>query len=270
MAVVITLTNGKHGARSRHQPSAETDFLQDPYVDGAEAASNFRDRIQAFVRLAESNVPADHSVSQVLSKFSLQKRRMYDMLSVFCVIGCCQKVSIDLIRWIGLSKIPLALMKLQRDAGADSPDSTLDAIISSHTQVSIQPLTVGFLLCFLALRVQTLDIKQISDYLSRENGRHKSTLCKLYQIAHILEAARVITRTKIPGQLTVVDQYFAPVDIQVTERFQQGKNLYGINFILNQIGPAERQILLKRREDFFTRFEKSEAEQSAKKSDLHE
>jgi hypothetical protein len=270
MAATITLTNGEHSTRSRRQSVAETGSLGDPYVDGPETVESFRSSIQAFVRLAESNVPADYLVSQVLNDFHFQRRRMYDVVSVFCAIGCCQKVSVDLIRWIGMLKVPLALMKLQRDAGADSPDSTLDAIIGSHTTVSISRLTGTFLLCFLALRMRRLDIKQISRYLSRKAGRYKSILCKLYQIAHILEAARVITRSEIPGQLTIDDKYFAPVDINVVDKFHEGKNPYGIDSILNHIGPAEKQILLKRRTDFCTEFEKSEAEQSAKKSDLHE
>jgi hypothetical protein len=43
----------------------------------------------------------------------------------------------------------------------------------------------------------TLDIRQISRYLARQTGRRKSTLCKLYQIAHILEAAAVVIRSDV-------------------------------------------------------------------------
>jgi hypothetical protein len=112
-----------------------------------------------------------------------------------------------------LAHIPFTFMTLQQNARADSSDIALDAIIVSSTTVSISTLTVGFVLCFLVLRLRTLDIKQITRYLSHKTGKQKSTLCKLYQIAHILEAAGVITRSEVAGEIVIVEKFFAPVGL---------------------------------------------------------
>jgi hypothetical protein len=104
---------------------------------------------------------------------------MDDVTSVFMVLGSCEKISVDSIRWIGLSKIPPALRQLQLEVEVDSPSVSLDDIIGSTALVSIADLTRRFLLCFLALRMQTMDIRKISRYLSRQTERRKSTLCKL-------------------------------------------------------------------------------------------
>jgi hypothetical protein len=217
---------------------------------------SFRASIQAFIKVAESNVPAEYSVPRLLSDFGFQKRRMYDVVGVLGSIGCCQKSSADSISWSGLSKIPLALLQMQRDAGADNPAVSLDQILGLQQSVSISRLTIGFFLCFLALREQTLDIKRISLYLSRRSGRNKSTLCKLYQIAHILEAAGVLARTPVPGQLTIVDMFFSPIELMSPQGDTDARNPYAIDSILNRNDLRENLIIQKRRNDFQVEFDR--------------
>jgi hypothetical protein len=174
---------------------------------------------------------------------------MYDVTNVFAVVGCCEKTSGDLLRWIGLSQIPFRLRQLQLDVGADTAQATLDDIIGSSDMVSISALTMRFLLCFLVLRLKTMDIRQISRYLARRTGRRKSTLCKLYQVAHILEAAAICGRTETPGMVSLVDQFFAPVEI--TDLPQGPGNPYAIDALLNHPRPPDDTVIAKRRADFF-------------------
>jgi hypothetical protein len=226
----------------------------------SQVSETFRSSIQAFVKHAEANVPGEHSISCLLATFHLQKRRMYDVTSVFTIVGSCEKISVDLVRWIGLSKIPFALRKMQFQAGADSPDLSLDTIISSCDLVSISTLTVGFLLCFLALRMATLDIRKISRYLSRKTGRRKSTLCKLYQIAHILEAGGVLSRSDSPGQVTIANSFFVPVDISFPTGTHLQVNPFRIDGILNHDSPTQERVILARRQEFFTELSKGSTE----------
>jgi hypothetical protein len=221
---------------------------------------SFRSAIQEFVVYAESNAPAEYSISLMLAKFHVQKRRMYDVTSVFAVIGCCEKTSVDSVRWVGLSKIPFALRKLQRDARAESGDATLDAIIGSCEKVSIVSLTKRFVLCFLALRLAAMDIRQISRYLARKTGRRKSTLCKLYQIAHILEAAAVVIRSDVPGLITIADRFFVPVDIVPVSQPAIGKSPYAIDSLLNHEIPDMEAVTARRRKEFYAEIAKKPVE----------
>jgi hypothetical protein len=209
---------------------------------------SFADSIRAFVHFAESSGPADYSISWIQTSFHFQRRRWYDVMCVFGAIGCCQKLSTDSVRWEGLAHIPFTFMTLQRNARADSSDIALDALIVSSTTVSISTLTVGFVLCFLALRMRTLDIKQVSRYLSHQTGRQKSRLCKLYQIAHILEAAGVITRSEVAGEIVIVEKFFAPVDLT-----DPAKSPFAIESLLNRARPGEEQTLQTRRNGFWAK-----------------
>jgi hypothetical protein len=217
--------------------------------DGGESTlETFRNRIRGFVRLAESSPPSEYAINRILCEFGFQKRRLYDVTSVLAAIGCCRKVSVDSIFWAGLVKVPPALIKLQRDSGADAPLHELDHVIRSQATVSIARLTVSFMLCFLVLREPTLDIKVVSRYLSRKTGRNKSTLCKLYQIAHILEASGVLTRCVIPGQLRIVDRFFVPIGIRTINPKQT--NPFAIDALLNRVQPSDDAVIQKRRTEF--------------------
>jgi hypothetical protein len=217
----------------------------------APAIDTFRTSIQAFVGDAEAHLGSEYPMSHLLARFGFQKRRFYDVVCVLSAIGCCEKRSIDAVFWFGQSRIPTALHKLQMDAGAHLAASTLDSIIGSSDTVSISPLTNQLMLCFLVLQMATLDIRHISRYLSRHTRRYKSTLCKLYQITHILEAAGIIDRSEIPGQLTMTPRYFVPIDVESGRGAPIGSCAYSIDALLNHSHSMIRDAIQARRGDFF-------------------
>jgi hypothetical protein len=213
---------------------------------------NVWDSIRLFLQSAESSLPASYPIPRLLADFGFQKRRLYDVLSVLAAVGCCQKVSSDSVVWLGLSNVPRTFQTIQIECSADSPIATLDQVVESQTSVSISKLTVGFVLCFLAMRQQTLNIKHISRYLSRRTGRNKSTLCKLYQIAHILEAAGIVAKGTSPGQLLITPKFFCLVDLRLPE----GPNRFAIGAILNKKDPGEEAIIQRRRNEFQAEFQR--------------
>jgi hypothetical protein len=183
--------------------------------------------------------------------FGFQRRRLYDVLCVLSVVGCCEKRLLDSVLWFGLSRIPIVFAKLQTDVGAHLPTSTLDSIIGSNDTVRISPLTTQLILCFLALRMNTLDIRHIGRYLSRQTLRHKSTLCKLYQITHILEAAGIVHRSAFPSRLTMVPAFFTPVDIGLDRAPEASVAGYSIHSLLNHPPLTLENVLQTRRDEFF-------------------
>jgi hypothetical protein len=115
------------------------------------------------------------------------------------------------------------------------------------------------LFCFLALHIRTLRIQQISRYLSRKTGRHKLTLCKLYQIAHILEASGIVVLSDAPGNLSIVDHYWAPLELKVPDEGPKLLNPFRIQAVLNRSRPGEERIRLQRRMEFAMGDARSEA-----------
>jgi hypothetical protein len=222
-----------------------------PETQRPDFPTTFAASIRAFIADVEYHSASEYVVSHFIPKFGFQKRRLYDLLCVLCALGCCEKRAVDGLQWYGRARIPSVLLKLQLDAGANSASSSLDFIIGSQHTVSITPLTVQFVLCFLALGMDTLDIRHISRYLARQSRRHKSTLCKLYQIAHILEASGIVSRTDVPGQLTIGRAFFVPVHIDCGGGDPRSASAYSIDALLNHPQPMGAMVFEVRRNDFF-------------------
>jgi hypothetical protein len=208
-----------------------------PETQRPDFPATFAASIRAFIADVESHSASECVVSHFIPKFGFQKRRLYDLLCVLCTLGCREKRSVDGLQWYGRARIASVLRKLQLDAGANSASSSLDFIIGSQHTVSISPLTVQFVLCFLALAMDTLDIRDISRYLARQSRRHKSTLCKLYQIAHILDASGIVSRTEVPRQLTIGPAFFVPVKIDCGCGDSRAAAAYSIEALLNHPRP---------------------------------
>jgi hypothetical protein len=66
----------------------------------------------------------------------------------------------------------------------------------------------------------------------------------LYQIAHILESARVFQRSHVPGQLEFVRRFFAPVDLE------RERDPFAIMSILNYSHSLDDIVFQKRMADF--------------------
>jgi hypothetical protein len=131
----------------------------------------------------------------------------------------------------------------------------LNQIVRSQSKISISRLIIGFLLCFLALRQASLDIKQISRYLCRKTGHHKST--KLYQIAPILETAGAMQLSVVPRQLTIIKLFFTPIDFKNFRDQSITCSPSAIHVILDHFDPLEDQLLEKSKRDFLAEFKRN-------------
>jgi hypothetical protein len=173
---------------------------------------------------------------------------MYDVIGVLSAVGCCRRSSGDGSVWCGLSRVCPTFTKLQRDVRANCPETTLNQIVGCQTDVSISGLSVAFVLCFLGLHQSKLDIKHVSRYLSRESGREKSTLCKLYQIAHILEAAGVLERSAVPREVKMVERFFSAIELDAEE--ERPTNPYRVDALLVHARLTKREVLQRRAREF--------------------
>jgi hypothetical protein len=71
--------------------------LPPPSDDNSELLTAFRSSIRAFIRRAESSQPSEFSIAQLLREFRFQRRRLYDVISVFRALGSCRMIAVDLI-----------------------------------------------------------------------------------------------------------------------------------------------------------------------------
>ena len=222
--------------QQKRENSLNSPFLIAQNRKAPKGSDSFRASILMFLDTVERRPNATYLISEISSRFGFQRRRFYDVINVLEAVGCCQKTNVDAFLWLGLANVKHALQKLGTQKGIYQYEQQMDQIFESVPIVTIAKLTQDFVLSFIALNRRVLDIKQISAFLSRDNGRFKTILCKLYQISHILEIVGIIGKTVVPGEVTLRDDYF-PDASPITKKCEKAevkKNLLEIENLLNK------------------------------------
>ena len=187
------------------------------------------------------------NIPKLCHKMGFERRRFYDVVNVLDVCGCCEKVDAESIVWHGLENIKPTLTMMAQKYGTFEPTKTLCDIVPGNISISISVVTKYFILCFLSTNQKILDIKEISAFLSRENGRMKTTLCKLYQIVQIFDSLEVLYKTSNVGQFTINPKYFPSIDKQLPAT----ESPCSLSFLLNKPVPFfSNDVILKRQQDF--------------------
>jgi len=160
----------------------------------------FGTMIKKFLSNVENSSVTVYRLNQICSMWNFQRRRFYDVINVLEALNFCRKTGVDEITWVGKSGF-LKLVENVRTGNYDQYDNLQQCI-------SISVLTLHFLSTFFTQKSQVINIKNVGSELSKENGRMKTIVCKLYQISFILEAAGIVEKTAIPGGIRLADEFY--------------------------------------------------------------
>ncbi|OHS98023.1 hypothetical protein TRFO_35667 [Tritrichomonas foetus] len=149
--------------------------------------------------------------------------------------------------WFGLQNVIPTLLLLQDMYKINSPSESLDQLFPDHKCISISNLSINLVLLFFALQANTLDIKKIGQFLSRHNKRLKTTLCKLYQITFILDAAGILSKGDNIGEIVLNPRFFA---LRMPMKEEPKIDILSIESLLNRPRNAPVNYIQCRNQDF--------------------
>ena len=170
---------------------------------------DLRASIQVFVKSLESTKDNTQTISTLSSRFTIKRRRLYDVINVFEAIGCCEKSGLDSVKWVGRDNIVINLQNLKEKRDIDNRNKKLEDLFPIPCCVGISNLTISFLLLFFAMKIDRIDLRYVSHFFSRNTTRYKTTLCKLYQICYILGSIGVTSRTSQVCEVILNKPYFS-------------------------------------------------------------
>ena len=188
-------------------------FFSFPIQQRPKPQDDLKTSIIKLVNEFETNPENSKAITVLSTRYSIKRRRLYDVINVFASVGCCQKSSLDQIFWKGTDKILPELTRLRHEKQIDDPSKTLADLFPLNSCIGISNLTIGFLLMFYALKSNRIDIRFVAQFLSRETGRYKTTLCKLYQISYILSTIGITTRSEQVCEVLMNPPYISQNDI---------------------------------------------------------
>ena len=182
--------------------------------------------------------PQPIQVKTICTKLGFKKRRFYDWINVLDAIGCCPKYSIDSFVWLGLDYSLIKIKEISIRQGVFDPSKPLDSIINNSGCISISKVAIDFILCFLALEKQILNIIDVANYMSRYNNRDETTRCKLYQAAAILENIGIISKTSEMSEIRLNDKFFIRYSNYVQNELLDSNNPMNLKHLLNHYDPS--------------------------------
>lgn len=172
-------------------------------------SESFQESISQFIQFVSHNTESSYGILSICEKFRFQRRRFYDVVNVLEALGAINRINTDSFTWLGMDKIITTIDQKIKDNSIDDPSSTLDSLFPQENKITISRLTIRFIMCFIALRKQSLSIQIVAKFLSRSNKRFKTTLCKLYQVVYILINVGIFEKRTIPSEVTLADVYYS-------------------------------------------------------------
>ena len=226
-----------------------------------DTSDRFAESIKRFIQSAESSGKQSYHFSVLIAQFKIQRRRIYDFLNVIEATGCCVRSIPETISWLGFDNITATLNSYQIKYKVNQAYLPLSKIVPIEICISLNTLTITLLVCFHALQIKCLDVKELAHFISRDNGRYKTTLCKLYQIIHILEAMGIILKKVKIGEIWIADQYYNPLPLTTTTELV---NPFSIDGLINRHIIDTEKVLQQRRSDFIQFAKQSQFQQIPK------
>ena len=199
----------------------------------SEKPSQFREATLQFIRDCEKQPFGSYDIRSTSERLGFKQRRFYDVVNVFETIGCCPKIDNDSFIWIGFSETKDSIERMCKEKKVFDRHKTLDEIFNYPGCISVQKITEELLLLFIALETRKINIIDVSYYLSRKNDREKTTRCKLYQVAVILELAGIIRKTEKISEFEINEKYF----IEASKRFNNDPDPTSIFNLLSRLSP---------------------------------
>jgi hypothetical protein len=217
------------------------------------------------VREFEEQPPGAVTIIALSRRYTIKPRRLYDVINVFIAVGSCHRSGIDGFTWLGLSQSLIRLRELRDLRGIDNPNRSLFDLFPINSCVGIANLTIAFMLLFYGLRTDHLDVRIVATIFSRGTNRFRSTLCKLYQIAFVLSAAGIVTRTTTPCDVRLIGQWLDFTVVPPENHDESGPA--SLVILLNHKGP-EAQFVHKRRKQMTEIFNANQPAKPANASEF--
>ena len=170
--------------------------------------STFRDCTIKFTLECQKYQKQPIQVKAIGKKLGFKKRRFYDLINILDAVGCCPRMDVDSFIWLGFDNIVNKLTELATRLGVFDPMKTLDDIIVNTGCLSISKVAIDFIMCFISMEKQTLNIIEVASFMSRKNGRDQTTRCKLYQAAAILDNIGITSKTNETSEFKLNDKFF--------------------------------------------------------------
>lgn len=211
----------------------------------------FKESLTSLIKRWSTNPHIPISINETSAKFCISRRRFYDAALVMVSIGLCSRKDFDMLVWKGYGHARATLRKICEERGIFNGSQSLSHLVRFKGSITISQIAIAFLVSFIALQQQTLNILTLSQFISADNGRTQTTRCKLYQASIILQILGIISKTETTSVFRLNDQFFHLWNAEIHHDID---GPLSFNCLLNTRTDKKTANLIKKRNNAFEKY----------------
>ncbi|KAK8887272.1 E2F/DP winged-helix DNA-binding domain [Tritrichomonas musculus] len=165
---------------------------------------DFSQFIETIIARKESDTDKTIEFNMISEEVGIEKRRLYDLMNVFCSCGVCVKTDAHFYQWKGLNQVEITLLNLIKARESQGIIyKNFQQLFPLPESPSIGLLTTTLLSLFLYLGTQTLILHEVSKFLTSDVKKEKQITRRLYLVTYLLEQMKVLKHGNKNGEYEI-------------------------------------------------------------------
>lgn len=173
-------------------------------MDSGKSEHNFSKAIKHIISKYEQSSRRTVSVIELSDEEHVEKRRLYDLFSIFCALGICRRDTSKIIIWEGLKAMKNQLIVSYENVEKVAMTTDILNIFNPSDSPAIGVLAINLVLIYFFFGESELTLKQICFIMNQKRSSSHKLLRRLYLAAFCLEQIGLIARSKKTGSYKIL------------------------------------------------------------------
>jgi hypothetical protein len=200
--------------------------------------------LKGFVQAMETHSAPLKSLETIALDFGIQRRSLYDFISICSVFGICQRTTGNTLEWFGLHRASPAVDAIRAEVDAQGDNLTLHQLFNYAAEPSLPRIATAVVKLFFFLSVKFLDLRKVGKLFAQGQTKYKTMVRKLYTVASGLEHAGIVKKTTVVSEIQLNLPLKSPLP----------GNQLGLSYVLNSQTELHEQQRYERRRTEFEEF----------------
>jgi hypothetical protein len=142
-----------------------------------------------------------HQVDSLACHFGIQRRTLFDFVSICAVFGISRRTSPNTVEWFGLDRGKRAIDGLRAEVDAESQTVALQELFNYSLDPSLPRISIAVVKLFFFLSVKYLDLRKVGKLFAQGHTKYKTMVRKLYTVVVALEITGIVRKTSVVSEI---------------------------------------------------------------------
>ena len=176
------------------------------------------DKLGPVIRFLENNKGQTFVINDLVVKFNIKRRIIYDFLVVLSALMASRKLMHNCFQWGGLDLIPQAIAMARNEVVSSLRDGfSIRQMFRAPEDDNLERAAWNLVKLYICLQRVALDLRAVAMFFTQAEAKYATMLRRLYSIAASLESLNLVVKTGNTAEIALVHEDWidvAPFDIK--------------------------------------------------------